>query len=155
MLDHAYALLIGVDQNKIAGLALPAVKKDVTRLAEVLTHPQRCGYRHEHVRILSGTDATRANILDGLEWLGQQLAADADASQTAFIYYAGHGHRQAGESFLIPYDATKPLGLNAIPAKAFADAIEQITARRLLVVLDCCHAESLGVKDAPDSGLVS
>jgi hypothetical protein len=83
MFNHGYSLLIGVDQNKIADLALPIVKKDVTKLKEVITHPDRCGYSEENVRLLSGTEATRSNILDGLDWLKESLLADKDANQTA------------------------------------------------------------------------
>ena len=76
MFEHGYALLIGVDQNKQPNLALPIVKKDVTKLKEVITHPERCGYREENVQVLTGPDATRSNILDGLEWLKAKLEAE-------------------------------------------------------------------------------
>src|SRR5215471_19226701 len=103
MFEHGYALLIGVDQNKVSSLALPIVKKDVTKLKEVITHPERCGYLEDNVRVLSGTDASREKILDGLDWLRAKLRADADTNQTVLIYYSGHGYREAsGESFLIP-----------------------------------------------------
>ena len=154
MFDHGYALLIGVDQNKIADLALPIVKKDVTKLQEVITHPDRCGYPENHVRALTGAEATRANILHGLDWLKESLLADKDANQTAFIYYSGHGHRdESGESFLIPYDFRFPVGLGALAAKDFAAIVEEMSPRRLMVILDCCHAEAMGVKDVAGHSL--
>jgi len=156
MFEHGYALLIGVDQNKQPNLALPIVKKDVTKLAEIITHPERCGYSQDNLLVLTGTDATREKILDGLEWLKAKLEADPDANQTAFIYYSGHGHRESsGESFLIPYDARFPIRLGALAANDFAESISAIQPRRLLVVLDCCHAEGLNVKDATESKLTS
>lgn len=156
MFEHGYALLIGVDQNKLPSLALPIVKKDVTKLNEVITHPDRCGYIEENVRLLSGPDATRERILEGLDWLKGKLEADSDANQTAFIYYSGHGHREAtGESFLLPYDFRFPVRLGGLAAKDFAESIDRIRPRRLLIVLDCCHAEGMGVKDATESGLTS
>lgn len=156
MFEHGYALLIGVDQNKVANLALPIVKKDVTKLKEVITHPERCGYLEENVRALSGTEASREKILDGLDWLKGKLGSDADPNQTAFIYYSGHAHREAsGDTFLIPYDARFPIRLGGLAAKDFAESIDSIRPRRLLVVLDCCHAEGLNVKDAKESGLTS
>ena len=85
MFDHGYALLIGVDQNKIADLALPIVKKDVTKLKEVITHPDRCGYPEKQVRVLMGAESTRENIIKGLDWLKESLLADKDANQTAFL----------------------------------------------------------------------
>jgi uncharacterized caspase-like protein len=148
MFDHGYALLIGVDQNKIADLALPIVKKDVAKLKEVITHPDRCGYPEKHVRVLTDAEATRANIISGLDWLKESLLADKEPSQTTFIYYSGHGHRdESGESFLIPYDFRFPVGLGALAARDFAAIVEEISPRRLTVILDCCHAEAMGVKD--------
>jgi hypothetical protein len=149
MFHQGYALLIGVDENTLPTLALPIVKKDVVRMADVLTHADRCGYRDEHVRVLTGANATRENILTGLDWLKTQLAAEKDPNQTAIIYYSGHGHRHtSGETFLVPYDAGYPLHSSALSAQDFAGAIELIKPRRLLVVLDCCHAEAVDAKDA-------
>lgn len=154
MFDHGYALLIGVDENRIARYALPIVKKDVTKLHEIITHPDRCGYPQDNVRMLTGADATRDNILDALEWLKTKLEEDGDPNQTAFIYYSGHGHLEdSGESFLIPYNMRFPVGSYALPATDFAAAIENITPRRLLVVLDCCHAEGMNVKDTTEKEL--
>ena len=156
MFEHGYALLIGVDQNKQPNLALPIVKKDVTKLTEIITHPERCGYPKDNVLVLTGTDATREKILDGLDWLKGKLAADPDANQTAFIYYSGHGHRESsGESFLIPYDFRFPIRMGGLAANDFAESINAIQPRRLLVVLDCCHAEGLDIKDATESNLTS
>lgn len=152
MFDHGYALLIGVDENKLPNLALPTVKKDVTKLKEVLTHPERCGYLEENVHVLTGTDATHAKILDGLEWLKEKLAGDTD--KTAFIYYSGHGHcDSSGEAFLIPYDARYPITTGSLRAQDFAASLDSIRPKRLLVVLDCCHAESMNVKDIQQTGL--
>lgn len=148
MFTHGYALLIGVDENKVPHLALPIVKKDVTKLGDVITHPERCGYPKEHVRMLIGPQATRENILDGLDWLKEKLDGDPDQNQTAVIFYSGHGHREeSGESYIVPYDFRFPVGLGALPAKDFAAGIDEIRPRRLLVVLDCCHAGSMEVKD--------
>lgn len=156
MFEHGYALLIGVDQNKIASFALPIVKKDVTKLNEIITHPERCGYLQDNVRVLTGTDATRENILDGLDWLKAKLDADADPNKTAFIYYSGHGHRESsGESFLIPYNARLPIRSGGLAASDLAAIIDNIRPRRLLVVLDCCHAEDMNVKDAAETKLTS
>ena len=156
MFEHGYALLIGVDQNKITNLALPIVKKDVTKLKEVLTHPERCGYLDKNIRVLTGSDATCANILDGLEWLKDKVAADTDLNQTAFVYYSGHGHRDSsGESFLIPYDARYPITSGSLRAKDFATILDGVKPRRLLVILDCCHAESMNVKSAKPTDLAS
>src|SRR5688572_6413200 len=156
MFEHGYALFVGVDESRMPGLALPIVKKDVTRLKEVITHPDRCGYLDDNVQVLTGPAATRGNILDGLDWLKAKLDADQSGNETAFIYYSGHGHREdSGESYLIPYDVRSPLRVGGLAARDFAASIDEIQPRRLLVVLDCCHAAGLNVKDPTAIGILS
>ena len=150
---HGYAVLIGVDQNAVATYALPDVAKDVTALALALTHPQRCAYAPEHVQSVTGAAATRQGILDALEWLRQQIAADTSGNATAVVYYSGHGWRDASATplthYLIPYDMTVgPVRTRALRAADFAEEVSGLRPRRLLVILDCCHAAGMEVKGA-------
>ncbi len=148
--EHGYALLIGVDANAVAKWALPDVAKDIAALREVLVHPERCAYPADHVKMLTGKDATRQGLLDGLEWLGERVQQDAEA--TAVIYYTGHGWRDTSKTpadfYLIPYDVkTSGLQTRALRATDFAAEIAGMQPQRLLVILDCCHAAGMGVKD--------
>ena len=151
---HGYALLIGVDASQVDRWALPAVAKDIAAVAGVLAHPERCGYPAANIKTLTGLAATRAGILDGLAWLAERLAADASGNATAVIYYSGHGWRRASDAYyLLPYDvrataAGLPQPASALPAADFAAAVADLAPRRLLVLLDCCHAAGMGVKDA-------
>ncbi|MBU0491132.1 MAG: caspase family protein [Chloroflexi bacterium] len=148
--SHGYALLIGVDENQADGWALPDVARDIAALAAVLSHPRRCAYAPDHVKTITGASATRNGILKGLDWLGEQVAADQSGNATAVIYYTGHGWRDAqGTSYLIPYDLRADrVRLSALQAADFAEAVGALSPRRLLVVLDCCHAGAMGVKGA-------
>ncbi|MBN1922023.1 MAG: caspase family protein [Anaerolineae bacterium] len=148
--EHGYALLIGVDENAVAKWALPAVAKDVAALREVLVHPERCAYPVDNVKVLTGKNATRQGILDGLDWLAECLQADAEA--TAIIYYTGHGWRDTVQTpaafYLIPYDVRETgIRTRALRAADFAAAVAGMQPRRLLVLLDCCHAGGMGVKE--------
>lgn len=153
MFEHGYALLIGVDENKRPALALPVVKNDIAALRSVITHPQRCGYIPDNVRVITGTDATRSNILEGLDWLQGKLEADSDENETALVFFSGHGHHDVSGSFLLPYDSTTPLRIGGLAAADFAEKIAGLRPRRLLVVLDCCHAAAMNVKGAPTETL--
>ena len=140
---HGYALLIGVDQNSVPGWALPAVAGDVQALHDLLIHPQRCAYDAAHVKLISGAEATKRNILDGFDWLQQQLAQDRQA--TVVVYYSGHGWRddqtQPPQYYFIPYDVRRDrLRSSALRADELAEAIDALQPPRLWVVLDCCHA---------------
>jgi hypothetical protein len=149
--SSGFALLIGVNQSKTAGWELPTVANDVTRLAEVLLHPNRCGYEPDNVRLLKGSDATRGNIVEGLDWLDKAIAKDKTGNATAIVYYSGHGHVEgSGKSaryFLIPYDTKRNLiATSALDAKEFAAAVANLQPRRLLTLLDCCHAGGVRAK---------
>jgi hypothetical protein len=149
---HGYALLVGINENAVAQWALPDVTKDIAALAQVLTHPDRCAYPEANVKVIRGQEATRQGILDGLDWLQARIRADQSQDATAVVYYSGHGWCDqaagAGDFFLIPYDMKETkIKSYALPATAFAEAIGDLHPERLLVVLDCCHAAGMGVKD--------
>ena len=151
MFEHGYAVVIGVDANQIRELALPPVAGDVRAIYDVLTHPERCAFPAGNVRFLSGAEATKANILAALTWLREASAADPEA--TAILYYSGHGATDKGQYYLIPYDVQYGSILTAaVKAEEFNDPIRNNPAKRLLVMLDCCHAGGIG---SEESGLES
>jgi hypothetical protein len=146
-----YALLIGVNENALPHLALPVVATDIAALHAVLVHPQRCAYPAQHVKVVSGQDATKQGIQEGLDWLYDRLQADTSSNTTALIYYSGHGWQDAQSTppayYLIPYDMQAGrTRTRALPAGHFAAAIEELQPRRLLVILDCCHAAGIEAK---------
>lgn len=152
LFEHGYALLIGVDESQVREWALPDVQKDVASLAQVLVHPERCGYRPQHVRTVSGFAATRKGILEGFHWLQTQLSANKTGDATAVVFYSGHGWRDTAvappDYYFIPFDVEpQRLRATALPGKEFGAAVNGLAARRLLVVMDCCHAGGMGVKD--------
>lgn len=156
--SSGYALLIAVNENSVPKWSLPIVGKDVDALAQVLTHPERCAYPQGNVKVVSGKNATRQGILDGLTWLTERLRADTNGNATAVIYYSGHGWRDTSTSaptyYLIPYDIRENAArLTALRASDFADAVEGLTPRRLLVILDCCHAGGMDVKEIDLAGM--
>ena len=152
LFEHGYALVIGVDENNVSDWALPDVAKDVAALHGVLCHPERCAYPPEHVRVVKGEAVTKQGILDGLQWLANQIAADPSGAATAIVYYTGHGWQDTQVTppayYFIPYDVQRErLRGTSLRAEDVAEAIAALRPRRLLVILDCCHAGGMGVKD--------
>ncbi len=146
--SNGYALLIGVSDNLIPNYALPTVARDTAALYKVLTHPDRCAYPPENVRLLTGHEATRAGIQSGLSWLKERLAADRSDNATALLYYSGHGvvNKSDGSYYFLPYDMRTPVLSSLLRAEDVAAQIEMVRPRRLLVILDCCHAGGMGIK---------
>lgn len=145
--NNGYALLIAVDQCAVTGNDLPDVVKDIKALEAVLTHPQRCGYKPANVKVISGKGSTRKGIVDGLDWLQKKLKADKSGNATAVVYYTGHGHVEDKRYYLIPFDVNiERLNTSAVRAEDFAADISALKPKRLLVMLDCCHAAGMKAK---------
>jgi hypothetical protein len=136
------ALLIGIG-NYIhpAYASLSATVRDVQAIAAVLTDPARCGYPPSSVKVVTGPDATAANIRAALKGLGES----ENPKSTAFVYFSGHGGRALENTewstYLCPREADPDdLAHTAIPGDEFSALLAAIPACRLLVMLDTCHA---------------
>jgi hypothetical protein len=133
------ACIIGV------GADLPNTVDDAIGLAQILTDAERCAYPVEQVDLLTKERANREDILAALDRLAQSTTADS----TAIIYFSGHGYQvesPMGEAYyLMPfgYDLNK-LHKTAISGTEFTAKLKAIPAKKLLVLLDCCHAGGLG-----------
>ncbi|UXE60621.1 MAG: caspase family protein [Woronichinia naegeliana WA131] len=148
--NHGYALLIGVGESQYAKLSLPVTVKDTQAIYGVLTDRDLCGYPPDQIRILNNNEATRDGILQGLSWLKAKVESDGEA--TVIVYYSGHGWVDKADNcyYLIQHDV-KPskLAESALSAEVFTNAIREIEAERLLVVIDSCHAAGMATsKDA-------
>jgi hypothetical protein len=142
--SQGYALLVGVGQSAYTPWSLPVTVKDARAIRAILTDPNLCAYPDDRIRLLHDEQATRKAIVDGLDWLARQVAAEPHA--TAVVCFAGHGWLEEPTSryFLIPHDID-PLDIpgSALPAEAFIEALRKVKAERLLTIVDACHAEGM------------
>lgn len=68
------------------------------------------------------------------------------------VYYSGHGGRikSTDEYFLVPYGYDhSQRAATAISGSEFTEKIEAIQARKLVVLLDCCHARGVPTLKEP------
>jgi len=127
---QGYALVVGV------GADLPVTVDDAAAVADLLRDPGRCAYPPDQVQLLTGEQATAANILAALE----RLAQSTNPASTALVYFSGHG-LETPDYYLMPYGYDRAdLPGTAIPGAVFTEHLRAIKARKLLVLLDCCHA---------------
>ena len=152
LFNHGYALLIGVGRCEDSSLSLPVTVTDMQELRKILVNPALCAYpdNTQHVQLLHDENATQSKILDGLAWLRDCVADDSEA--TVIVYYSGHGWLEQSTDcyYLIPHDFDRyDWRDTALSASDFNQALQAIKAKRLLVILDCCHAAGIGTaKDA-------
>lgn len=149
---EGYALVIGV------GADLPNTVGDAEGLANILQNPERCAYpRRGHVQLLTEKAAARDKVLDAFDLLARR----ADEQATVVVYFSGHGYRveNGGANnaayYLMPYgyDVNR-LPETTISGQEFAAKIEAIKSRKLLILLDCCHAGGLGVVTSPKGAVM-
>jgi hypothetical protein len=135
---HGHALLIGV------GGDLPVTVDEAQRLEKVLVNATRAAYPSAQVELLLENRATRDTILAAFDRLIQKVNHDPDA--TVIVYFSGHGGKFSGDGtttdyFLLPHGYNPALRHEtAISDHELTAKIEAIQARKLLVLLDCCHA---------------
>lgn len=146
LFNQGYALLIGVGECAYQDLSLPVTVKDTQAIYAALIAPELCAYPDdkEHIRVLNNREATRARILDGLKWLKEKAEVEPEA--TIFVYYSGHGWFKKDDNsfYLIQHDVKiRKLEDTALSGKAFTEALREIQAQRLLVVIDSCHAAGM------------
>lgn len=145
LFNKGYALLIGVGESAYTKLlSLPATVKDTQAIYAALIDPELCAYPEEHIQVLNNEKAKCSAILDGLKWLKEKAKADPEA--TVLVYYSGHGCIDTNDNsyYLLPHDAKlRKLKDSALSAKAFTEALHQIQAERMLVIVDSCHAAGM------------
>jgi uncharacterized caspase-like protein len=129
---HGYAVIIGV------GADLPVTVDDARGVADLLRDPTRCAYPPDQVQLLTRERARRDDILTALTRLAKETQADPEA--TAVVYFSGHG-LETPSYYLVPfgYDPTD-LDNTAISGGELTEQLQAIQSRKLLVLLDCCHA---------------
>ena len=139
---HGYALVVGV------GADLKVTASDAEGFSDILTDKGRCAYPPENVKLLTESHACRDRILEGLDWLA--VKATADPAATIIFYFSGHGGFRPGYH-LVPYDYDyADLNNTAISDAALTVKLKAIQSKKLLVLLDCCHAGGMtAIKRGP------
>jgi Caspase domain len=139
LFTQGHACIIGV------GADLPNTVDDAIGFAQILQDAERCAYPVAQVSLLTKEEAKRDNILAALDRLAQSTTPDS----TVIVYFSGHGYQVSSSMgefyYLMPfgYDLSK-LSKSAISGVEFTTKLKAIPAKKLLVLLDCCHAGGLG-----------
>jgi serine/threonine protein kinase len=145
------ALLVGISEYR-HDEQIPALRFahcDARALAWTLRDPRICGLPREQVHVVTDRRATRARLAHLLsEW----LPAAARDTDLAVLYFAGHGTMRAvngaDEGFLLPHDADPDDPGTCLAMTDVANWIRGLTARAVVVCMDCCHAGRVLTRDA-------
>jgi WD40 repeat protein len=135
-----YVLAVGVSGYQDQSLRLDFAAKDAQDFAAAWNEQQGLLYRGVEVRTLTDAEATKGNILDGLEWLQRQVTS----KDIAAVLFAGHGiNDSTGAFYFLPADTDleklKRTGLSQFDITSTVSGI----AGRVLVFMDACHSGNL------------
>jgi hypothetical protein len=141
---EAHALAVGVAAYRHLRPLPATVLADASAVAADLANPAVGAYDPARVRTLLDGDATGPALRAALA----DLARDAGERSTVLIYFSGHGGRLPSGDYLLPVDAAYPdeqaLAASALSTAEFTAALRAVRARKLVVILDCCHAGGVG-----------
>jgi hypothetical protein len=144
--SQKWALVVGVASFRDARLNLKFTGKDATSMATLLKDPAYGRFAPDHVKLIQDADATKVNVLAGLNWLARQAAED----DLALIYIATHGTARdqdtAGVNYMVAFDTDvkSPDGLysTAISLTDVSNMVRtRLRALRAVVILDTCHSQ--------------
>jgi len=150
---NLYVLAVGVSQYSQEGYSLDAADGDARGVVDVLSEQQGRLYARVVTRLLVNADATRGNVMDGLDWILQE-STQRDVS---VIFVAGHGLRdERGNYYFLPHDGqAESLRRTAVKWSEFQDALTSLPSKVVFLV-DTCHSGSVsgkrrGVADMGDA----
>jgi len=137
---NLYVLAIGVSEYANPDLKLAFAAKDARDFSAAVEAQEGLLYRSVEVKLLVDGEATKDNILDGLEWLGNEVTH----RDVAMLYIAGHGiNDQNGTFFFLPVEAN----LDRIRRSCliFTDIEYTVSTvpGKMLVFSDACHSGNI------------
>lgn len=152
-----YAVIIGVSKYQDAAVTpRPNAERDATALYELLADKGHFPAGAERVKLLLGTpikgrpgsEATRANILAAIEWLGKNATAD---DPVIFAFFGAGGTQ--GENAEIAYYASDngPKGVAAgVTASEIRAVFDKLPSQQLTTFLDV-NFKGRGDASTPDA----
>lgn len=132
---RSHALIIGIDEYTHGWPRLSMGVADAKAIAAALTQK---GFSVDLKLNLNSRQ-----LRDALEEF--YLVKGEDPEARLFVWFAGHGHSQNGEGFLIPTDAPKPSAggkfyRKALPLRRIGEYVRLAEAKHAFAVFDSCFS---------------
>lgn len=132
---NLYLLVVGINNYPSSRLKLDAAVPDARDMEQAFKQQGARLFRKVETKMLLDGQATRQNILAGLDWLQQQ----AKPNDVAVMFYAGHGGI-AEQWHLLPVDVNvKDLQKTGISNDTLRSKLGNLPCSRVLL-LDACFS---------------
>lgn len=132
-----YALSVGVSAYRDKELVLRFAAKDATDFAAALARQKEGLYRDVVVKTLTDVQATKDEILDGLEWLQREVTS----KDVGIVFIAGHGvNDSTGNFYYLPQNADPDrLKRTGVAFSDLKTTLNSLAGKAILFV-DTCHS---------------
>jgi hypothetical protein len=141
---NSYYLLVGVGRRAEDSEAMAISADDPVYLKEAL-HDFGL-FSEEKISPLINEDATKSNVLAKLDFLVE--STQAEPADLVIIFFSGHGCKKGDQYYLICRDSkVSDLAGTAIEGSIFVEKLQAIQCDKMLVLLDCCHAQGITDQD--------
>jgi len=140
---NRYALVVGVGEFMSTYISrLHFAVHDANTFYQFLIDPRRGGFPRSNVMFLTNQNATKSNISAALD----RLKGMAGPDDLVAVYMSSHGTppEKFGGVFIVTYDTeVKPrekVWHTSISESILRDFIENLQAKRLVMILDACYS---------------
>jgi hypothetical protein len=138
-----YLLAVGIDSYLQKELAIRLAGADARAIVELFQQRGQGIYRRSNVKLLLNVEATKQNILRGLDGM-----AGARPEDVIIVFVAGHGYTTGQRYYFLPYDfqnhlpneLTRDIIETALPADMIADRMGKAGALKRVIILDTCQS---------------
>ena len=134
----SHALVIGIDEYTNGWPRLSNAVKDAELVAAEL--------RKRGFGVTLKTNLTAAELEGAFKEFF--IGKGADPMARLFVWYAGHGHSEDDEGFLVPADAPPPetgsqFKFKALPIRRFGEYVRLAQSKHAYAVFDACFAGTI------------
>ena len=147
-----HGLVIGIDRYADPRLNLGCAAADARALYELMIDPA-CGcFPRDQVTLLLDAAATMSAVLVALVRLGKQ----AGEHDMVWICFAGHAAVEADDAYWLTHDTdVNYLLATALDTDRISRALSKLATRRIVMLLDCCHAAATAFMANPTRDVVT
>jgi len=132
---------VGVANYQDATMNLHFPAKDAGDFSKSWSSQKNKLFKEIVVKLLTNQDATKDNIMDGLEWLQKEVTQ----KDMGIAFFAGHGMNdpKTGGFYFLPYNANLDAVKRTMVASSDINStLDSLPGKRILF-MDACHSASV------------
>jgi uncharacterized caspase-like protein len=132
-----YVLAVGVSEYANPKYSLEFAAKDARDFAAAMLAQKGFLYRDVVAKVLADSQATKDEILDGLDWIRKETTS----KDVAMVFFAGHGiNDQDGSYYFLPHNTdVQRLLRTGVPFTDIRTTVQSLAGKTLFFI-DTCHS---------------